>query len=127
MGTVLNRAIERRGSSIRNYVGGSGLAGSFQKEFRVYGRTGQLCPRCGTPQPMVSPATTTESRILPALLLCFFLGVFGAHRFYVGKIGTGILELLTLGGLGIWWLVDMILIVTGSFRDKNGRKITEWV
>jgi TM2 domain-containing membrane protein YozV len=68
----------------------------------------------------------SERRILPALLLCFFLGVFGAHRFYAGKIGTGILELLTLGGLGIWWLVDMILILTGSFRDRDGQKITEW-
>jgi formamidopyrimidine-DNA glycosylase len=47
--TVLNRAIERRGSSIRNYVGGSGLRGSYQEEFRVYGRTGKPCPRCGTP------------------------------------------------------------------------------
>ena len=86
-----------------------------------------VCPRCGTPQPAVALGSTTESRILPALLLCFFLGVFGAHRFYVGKIGTGILELLTVGGLGIWWLVDMILILTGSFRDKNGQRITEWL
>jgi formamidopyrimidine-DNA glycosylase len=46
---VLRRAIERRGSSIRNYVGGSGLRGSYQKEFRVYGRTGEPCPRCRTP------------------------------------------------------------------------------
>jgi formamidopyrimidine-DNA glycosylase len=45
--TVLGRAIERRGSSIRNYVGGSGLEGGYQNEFRVYGRTGQPCPRCG--------------------------------------------------------------------------------
>ncbi len=45
--TVLNRAIERRGSSIRNYVGGSGLRGEMQNEFRVYGRTGKPCPRCG--------------------------------------------------------------------------------
>src|SRR5256885_12989438 len=85
-----------------------------------------VCPRCGTPQPVASAGVTSERRILPALLLCFFLGVFGAHRFYVGKIGTGILELLTLGGLGIWWLVDMILILTGSFRDDTGQKITEW-
>jgi formamidopyrimidine-DNA glycosylase len=47
--TVLNRAIERRGSSIRNYVGGSGQKGRYQEEFRVYGRTGQPCPRCRTP------------------------------------------------------------------------------
>jgi formamidopyrimidine-DNA glycosylase len=46
--TVLRRAIDRRGSSIRNYVGGSGLQGEYQNEFRVYGRTGQPCPRCGT-------------------------------------------------------------------------------
>ena len=87
-----------------------------------------VCPRCGTPQPSVGPTgTTSERRLLPLLLLWFFLGVFGAHRFYAGKIGTGILELLTLGGFGIWWLVDMIFIVTGSFRDGDGRKITEWM
>ena len=85
-----------------------------------------VCPRCGTPQPAATSASTSEKRILPALLLCFFLGVFGAHRFYVGKIGTAILELLTIGGLGIWWLVDMILILTGSFRDSERQKITEW-
>ncbi|HZV06413.1 MAG TPA: bifunctional DNA-formamidopyrimidine glycosylase/DNA-(apurinic or apyrimidinic site) lyase [Gemmataceae bacterium] len=45
--TVLRRAINRRGSSIRNYVGGSGLQGEYQNEFRVYGRTGKPCPRCG--------------------------------------------------------------------------------
>jgi formamidopyrimidine-DNA glycosylase len=47
--TVLERAIERRGSSIRNYVGGSGRKGRYQEEFRVYGRTGKPCPRCRTP------------------------------------------------------------------------------
>jgi formamidopyrimidine-DNA glycosylase len=46
---VLNRAIEQRGSTIRDYIGGSGLAGGYQKEFRVYGRTGDLCERCQTP------------------------------------------------------------------------------
>ena len=68
----------------------------------------------------------SEKRILPAFLLCFFLGVFGAHRFYAGKIGTGILELFTVGGLGIWWLADLILIATGSFKDGDGHKIIEW-
>jgi TM2 domain-containing membrane protein YozV len=69
---------------------------------------------------------STDKRILPAFLLCFLLGIFGAHRFYVGKVGTGVLQLLTLGGLGIWALVDLILIIVGAFTDENGEKITAW-
>lgn len=68
----------------------------------------------------------TEKRILPAFLLCFFLGIFGAHRFYVGKIGTGILQLVTLGGFFIWALIDFIMIIAGAFTDKEGKKITQW-
>lgn len=55
-----------------------------------------------------------------ALILCIFLGGLGIHRFYVGKIGTGILWLLTGGLLGIGWLVDIIMIAVGSFKDKSG-------
>lgn len=68
----------------------------------------------------------TDKRILPAFLLCFFLGFLGAHRFYAGKIGTAILQILTLGGFGIWVLVDFIMIIVGAFTDKNGVKITQW-
>jgi TM2 domain-containing membrane protein YozV len=69
----------------------------------------------------------TDKRILPAFLLCLFLGIFGAHRFYVGKVGTGVLQIVTLGGLGIWTLADFIMIIVGAFTDENGVKITQWV
>ena len=73
-----------------------------------------------------SPVPATDKRILPAAILCFLFGVFGAHRFYIGKIGSAVAMLLTIGGLGVWALVDFILIVTGSFKDTNGVRITEW-
>jgi len=68
----------------------------------------------------------SEKRILPTFLLCLLFGVFGAHRFFVGKIGTGFLQLFTIGGLGIWAMIDLIIILTGSFTDKDGKKISEW-
>lgn len=55
-----------------------------------------------------------------AFFLCLFLGFIGAHRFYVGKMGTGILYLFTVGLFGIGWLVDLVCILIGSFRDKSG-------
>ncbi len=63
-----------------------------------------------------------KSRIV-ALMLGGLLGFCGAHRFYVGKTGTGLLMLGTLGGLGLWWAADVILIAAGSFRDANGRRV----
>ena len=65
----------------------------------------------------------SEKGFLPTLLLALFLGGLGIHRFFVGKIGTGILQLLTLGGLGIWALIDVIMKIVGSFKDKAGLPI----
>ena len=62
----------------------------------------------------------SDKGFVPMLLLCFFLGSLGVHRFYAGKVGTGILMLLTLGGFVIWTIIDFILIATGSFKDKSG-------
>jgi TM2 domain-containing membrane protein YozV len=62
----------------------------------------------------------SEKGFVPAILLCFFLGALGVHRFYVGKIGTGLLMLFTMGGFGLWVLVDFIMLVTGGFKDKAG-------
>ena len=106
---------------------------------RVVDAAAVVCPYCGVPQPAMPGlglaglggsgmdlALGSDKRIAVGVLLCFFLGVFGVHRFYAGRPVSGVLQLLTLGGLGVWWLIDMILWVTGSFRDGEGQKITEW-
>lgn len=62
----------------------------------------------------------SEKGYVPMILLCLFLGQLGVHRFYAGKVGTGVAMLLTLGGLGIWTLIDLIMIILGNFKDKEG-------
>lgn len=69
--------------------------------------------------------TSEKSRGI-ALILAIVLGVFGAHRFYVGKIGTGVLMICTFGGLGIWYLVDVVMIASGGFKDAKGRRVLRW-
>ncbi len=57
------------------------------------------------------------------VLLCFFAGAFGVHRFYTGYIGIGVAQLLTLGGCGIWTFVDFIMLLCGSFKDASGKPL----
>ena len=68
----------------------------------------------------VQVTTTTQKDWLTTLLLCIFLGGLGVHRFYTGHTAIGVVQLLTFGGCGIWALVDLIMIITGDFRDVNG-------
>ena len=95
-----------------------------------------ICVKCGVPVIPVEQAAKSPYSFVAALLLCFFLGGFGAHRFYVGKTGTAIAQLLLtiigvvlsiilvgyflVAAVGIWVLVDLIMIIIGSFTDKNG-------
>ncbi len=61
-----------------------------------------------------------------ALALAVVLGLFGGHRFYVGKTRSGVLMAVTIGGLGLWYLYDLILIASGSFRDADGYLVRRW-
>jgi TM2 domain-containing membrane protein YozV len=74
---------------------------------------------------VVSSEVSDKSRGI-ATLLCAVIGVFGAHRFYAGKVGSGVLMACTLGGMGIWWLYDLIVVASGGFRDADGRPVLDW-
>jgi TM2 domain-containing membrane protein YozV len=74
---------------------------------------------------MADVQESKKSRLV-ALLLCLFIGWAGAHRFYANKIGTGIIMLVTMGGFGIWYFLDIVMISMGSFKDKENLPITKW-
>lgn len=73
---------------------------------------------------LLKPNSQSQNQWIVVLLLAFFLGFIGAHRFYVGKNGTGILMILTVGGIGLWVLYDLIVIITGNFKTKEGNKVS---
>ncbi|MCI2958400.1 TM2 domain-containing protein [Agromyces atrinae] len=74
------------------------------------------------PAPTTPPAVTLKS-FYATWLLSILLGTLGADRFYLGKIGTGALKLVTLGGFGVWTLIDIALVLSGMTRDKAGREL----
>jgi len=81
------------------------------------------------PSPQLSSQvapTDTQRHFLAVFFLSFMVGTFGIDRFYLGKIGTGIVKLLTLGGLGLWTLIDLVLIMSGSMRDAKGQPMREF-
>ena len=71
----------------------------------------------------MSTESMSEKSFVTTIVLCVLLGGLGVHRFYVGKIGTGIIMLLTLGGLGVWALIDLIRIAIQKFKDGDGAVI----
>ena len=97
-------------------------------------RSDKFCHVCGwdrrvpptpSPQRPVDPNPSPYNR-LAALLLCLLLGFLGLHRFYVGKVGTGLLWLFTLGFLSVGVIFDLVLIATGEFRDAEQRRVLRW-
>lgn len=81
----------------------------------------EVCIKCGTKL----PSSKEGKDWIAALILSIFVGQLGVDRFYTGYVGLGILKLLTLGGCGIWWLIDVILIATGKFRDSDGNELVK--
>ena len=86
-----------------------------------------------TPPPTPQQPTVTvvdeprgEKSFIITWLLSILVGVFGVDRFYLGKIGTGIVKLLTFGGLGIWYFVDLIIILCDGMKDKKGNKLADY-
>jgi hypothetical protein len=103
---------------------GAEMDGSAAKCFYC----GAVPKRPPQPAPVARRAVADPSRsdksAATVLVLCLIVGGFGVHRFYVGKVGTGILWALTGGLLGIGWLVDVIVIASGQFKDSQGRRLS---
>ncbi|TFC88481.1 TM2 domain-containing protein [Cryobacterium sp. TmT2-59] len=76
------------------------------------------------PYPPVTPGYSPPPKSFVATwLFAWLLGFLAIDRFYLGKVGTGLLKLLTVGGFGLWWLIDLILVLAGAQRDKHGRPL----
>lgn len=102
------------------------------------GQSQLVCAYCGREiwiersvslQPaLIAPVAEAQAGYSPAsytvtLVLALLFGIFGGHRFYTGHIASGVIQLLTGGGMYVWWLIDIFSIVSGSFTDSNGRPL----
>jgi hypothetical protein len=84
-----------------------------------------ICMKCGVSLKNENLTGGEGKDWLTTVLLCFFLGVFGVHRFYTGHTAIGVVQLLTLGGCGIWALIDFIIIIVGNFKDAKGNLLVK--
>ena len=82
----------------------------------------ETCAKCG--QNLPAPSKKGKDW-LATLLLCIFLGGMGIHRFYTGHFLIGVVQLFTLGGFGIWTMIDLVRIISGSYRDKRGNLLVK--
>ena len=78
------------------------------------------------PQTPRRTAPPSDRNRLTTFMLCLLLGFLGVHRFYVGRVGSGILWLLTGGLLAVGWIYDLVMIATGEFLDEDGKRIVYW-
>ena len=101
--------------------------------YRVQTGAGARSTAWAPPPPKEPPAdrpdaaSGSEKYRLPALMLCLLFGVLGAHRFYLGRVPTGIMQFFSGGGLVVWWIIDCINIAAGDFTDGRGKRLTRWI
>lgn len=89
---------------------------------QMYQQPGMMQGQAGGP---MAPGGVSDKAWMTTLIICLVAGTLGVHRFYVGKMGTGIAMLLTFGGCGIWTLIDLIMILTNKFTDAQGRPLAK--
>ena len=103
------------------------LALSWGLVLFLHWRSSEFASSTISPRSIEEPGSVSPKKRLLASILCFFFGVFGVHRFYAGKIASGCLQVVTIGGLGIWYIIDLLILLFGEFTDSEGKKIKEWL